>query len=104
MGTYPELYRTSKWRRLRAFVLERQPVCQMCWNTRKLVTPSTVVDHIQRHHGDPALFWDVGNLQALCRPCHESQKRFIDNRGYSNAAGADGWPVDGAHPLYKGRL
>jgi 5-methylcytosine-specific restriction protein A len=25
-----------------------------------------VVDHIRPHMGDPALFWDEGNWQALC--------------------------------------
>jgi len=28
------------------------------------------VDHIVKHEGNPELFWNATNLQALCSPCH----------------------------------
>ena len=32
---------------------------------------ATVVDHIVPHRGDPKLFWDTDNWQALCKQCHD---------------------------------
>lgn len=29
------------------------------------------IDHIVKHDGNPALFWDRRNLQALCPQCHQ---------------------------------
>ena len=31
------------------------------------------IDHITPHRGDPVLFWDRNNLQALCRSCHSKK-------------------------------
>jgi hypothetical protein len=48
-------------------------------------------------------FW-FGDLQSLCFNCHDSEKRFEENRGFSNRIGADGMPIDPKHPYYKGSL
>ena len=32
---------------------------------------ATVADHIIPHKGNLELFWDEGNLQALCKSCHD---------------------------------
>ena len=34
-----------------------------------------VADHITPHRGDAAMFWDVGNAQCLCKPCHDRIKQ-----------------------------
>jgi 5-methylcytosine-specific restriction enzyme A len=34
---------------------------------------ATVVDHIVPHRGDPVLFWDEGNWQSQCKPCHDAK-------------------------------
>jgi 5-methylcytosine-specific restriction protein A len=44
---------------------------------------ATVVDHIKPHQGDPELFWDSENLQALCAPCH-SRKTASEDGGFGN--------------------
>lgn len=62
------LYRTPRWRALRLFVLTEEPVCRRCG-----VAFSAVVDHMTPHKGDEALFWDRGNLQGLCKPCHDAK-------------------------------
>lgn len=50
--------------------LVREPLCRMCTADGQVV-PATTVDHIVPHRGDMALFWDVGNLQSLCKPHHD---------------------------------
>jgi len=61
-------YRTPRWKALRALVLIDQAYqCADC----RTITTAFDVDHIHRHGGDPARFWDRANLQALCRPCHQ---------------------------------
>ena len=70
-----KLYNTARWKRLRLVMFRRDHfICQMCRriesNTAKLVC-----DHITPHKGDEALFWDQGNLQTVCKPCHDSEKQ-----------------------------
>lgn len=36
---------------------------------------SPVVDHITPHRGDPELFWDEANLQAVAKGWHDSEKQ-----------------------------
>jgi 5-methylcytosine-specific restriction endonuclease McrA len=38
-------------------------------------TSLLVCDHIKPHRGKEELFWDEGNLQTLCKPCHDSLKQ-----------------------------
>jgi len=73
-----------------------EPLCRLCKRQGK-VTPANVVDHIEKHFGDPEKFW-CGELQSVCRNCHEVRKKFSESRGYDRAIGTDGWPVDPNHP------
>jgi 5-methylcytosine-specific restriction protein A len=50
--------------------LYRHPLCVNC-HDQGYLEPATVVDHIQPHRGDQALFWDPSNWQALCKTCHD---------------------------------
>ena len=59
-----DLYRTARWRRLRAAVLEASPTCARCGN------PATDVHHVVPANGDPSIFFDRSNLVALCHACH----------------------------------
>ena len=67
-----QLYNTARWQRLRKKVLLVHPLCVECERQGR-VTPSTVVDHIVPHKGHLELFWDEGNLQGLCKNCHDSK-------------------------------
>lgn len=60
---------TSKWDKARKGYLAHHPLCATCLKDGR-TTAATVVDHIVPHKGDTALFWDVGNWQALCRYHH----------------------------------
>lgn len=60
---------TSQWEDLRAAFLRLHPTCAFCG------AKAEVVDHIQRHRGNPALLFNWNNLQALCKRCHDSEKQ-----------------------------
>jgi 5-methylcytosine-specific restriction protein A len=55
-----------KWRRARNNYLAEHPYCA-CGCQRL----AEVVDHITPHRGDPLLFWDQTNWQALTKACHD---------------------------------
>lgn len=78
-------YKTARWQRLRLRVLLRdQFTCQRPECGRLIGDTSQLVcDHIRPHRGDAALFWDEGNLQSLCKPCHDVVKQAEERRGYS---------------------
>jgi hypothetical protein len=44
-----------------------------------------------------------GPFQSLCKPCHDSAKRFVEERGYRPDVGLDGWPLDPNHPANRAR-
>lgn len=60
---------TREWENARADFLRLHPFCAMCG------TEATLVDHIQPHRGDKALFWNWNNWQALCASCHSRDKQ-----------------------------
>ena len=63
-------YRTPKWKALRARLLVAAAYeCASCHT----VTPTLDVDHIVPHHGDDRVFWDLTNLQVLCKACHSKK-------------------------------
>ena len=67
-------YYRDHWRRLRQQVLvDARYTCALCGR----VTPHLDVDHIVKHDGNPELFRDRNNLQALCVGCHHRKT----NRG-----------------------
>jgi len=94
---YRKLYKSADWRRLRARVLARDPLCRRCLRRSKIV-PSTVANHIRPHKGDLDLFFDDENVEGVCKPCHDGPIQSAEARGYSAEIGDDGWPIDPAHP------
>lgn len=76
-------YKTARWQRLRWSVLVRDLfTCAMCGRV-EADTSKLVADHRMPHRGNEALFWAEGNLQCLCKPCHDSLKQRIE-RGSSH--------------------
>lgn len=70
-----KLYTGSRWRRLRAQVLAREPLCRSC-AARGFVQVAGVVDHIAGHAGNwRQRFFDPNNLQPLCRACHDEKTK-----------------------------
>lgn len=74
-------YKTSRWQKLRWSVLVRDLfTCQMCKRV-EADTSQLVGDHIKPHRGDERMFWDEGNIQCVCKQCHDSEKqRFEKSR------------------------
>lgn len=85
-----------KWQQARAGYLAKHPLCVyclrdpayaairelapsaailMCSELGLLVPAATVVDHIDPHRGDWALFWDKTRWQSLCATHHSSDKQ-----------------------------
>ena len=62
------------------------PLCAACEAEGRLV-PAMVVDHVTPHRGDLRLFWDSGNWQALCKPCHD-RKTAAEDRLWQCAPGS----------------
>jgi 5-methylcytosine-specific restriction enzyme A len=92
-------YGLGRWRRRQRAQLLRFPLCAMCLD-RGRVVPATIAHHVTPHRGDWNKFI-LGDLQSLCKPCHDSPVRIIEARGYSTAVGEDGWPIDPKHPCYR---
>ena len=81
-GTSAQRGYGSKWRAARARFLFEHPLCTTCLKEGR-VTEATDVDHVIPHRGDPTLFWDETNWQALCHECH-SRKTAREDGAFGN--------------------
>lgn len=91
-------YNSKAWKKVRRAQFDHEPLCRECRKQGRLV-PAEDVDHIiQLEDGGAPL--DPENLQSLCHS-HHSEKTARDRlgHGYSKAVGADGFPLDAAHPF-----
>lgn len=88
----------AAWRRLRASVLEREPLCRDCWK-RGRITTATDVDH---HDNDPSNN-DAENLVPLCTPCHSRKTQADMGKRVAHGCDANGMPLDPDHPWNNGR-
>ncbi len=104
-GDHVKLYRTKAWQALRLAAFKRDGYrCKRC--SVDLVKGnkhpnSAVGDHIEPHKGDLDLFYDLDNVQSLCKACHDRHKQREDVRGYGTTIGSDGWPIDPRHPANR---
>lgn len=83
----------AAWDRLRARVLATEPLCRHC-RAKGRVTVATQVDHIRpKAQGGTD---DLGNVQPLCRPCHEAKTDAENGRTVKAKVviGSDGYPCD----------
>jgi 5-methylcytosine-specific restriction enzyme A len=60
---------STRWLKLRAMVLRREPVCRICHEE-----PSTDADHIVPIRAGGAK-WSLDNLQGACHGCHSKKTR-----------------------------
>ncbi len=83
------MYASRRWREYRLFFLRQHPLCADPFNRHGgAIQAAGVVDHIQPHHGDYDLFWDMKNHRALCKSCN-SYKAATFEGGFGNAPSAD---------------
>jgi len=75
-------YKTARWQRLRWQCLVRDLfTCRMCGWLGGNDTSQLVADHVRPHRGRAADFWDLGNLQCLCKACHDGAKQRVERAG-----------------------
>lgn len=63
------------WRKIRARILERDPICKICD-----VRPSAFCDHIEAMQDDHS---ETG-LQGVCGPCHDQKSSREGNEAQRN--------------------
>ena len=76
----------DRWRKASKRFLTVNPLCVKCKEEGKeegKVRRATVTDHVVPHKGDPLLFWDESNWQALCKSCHD-RKTVKSDGGFGN--------------------
>jgi 5-methylcytosine-specific restriction protein A len=75
------MYHDPRWNNpdwgLRAQQLRKEPLCAECLKEGR-VTVANVVDHVKKHGGDAALFYDPSNLNSLCKRHHDVKTATID--------------------------
>lgn len=75
-------YKTARWQKLRWSALLRDRfTCCKCGRVEGN-TSQLVGDHVIPHRGDEQLFWDIDNIQCLCRTCHDTEKRIEERRAW----------------------
>ena len=77
------------WQKLRATVLEAEPLCRHC-AARGLTVPATDVDHMNGADDN-----SMESLQALCHECHSTKTAAERGRRVKTGHGADGLPLAG---------
>ena len=77
------IYSNARWRKLRAYILDKEPLCRRHLEKFGKYVPATMVDHIIPADDEPSLFYDEENLQSLCQPCHRIKTN--QDRGRSSA-------------------
>jgi len=90
---WAKLYNSKAWAVRRLAQLRAHPLCASCSKVG-IVTPASVVHHINPHHGDRALFMD-GALESLCKKCHDEHTATVERAGTTPKPriGLDGWPI-----------
>jgi 5-methylcytosine-specific restriction protein A len=86
-------YSTARWQAIRSAQLSANPLCSLC-EKRGRVTPATVCNHVERHNGDPAKFWN-GPFNSMCSDCHDVDQQRIERGGRARqSVDGDGWPIE----------
>ena len=82
----------TRWRKLRRAYLHLHPLCVMC-KADGYVRAATELDHIVKHNGNRALFYDTGNLAGLCSDHHRGFKAKQERSGRVSQCDLRGNPV-----------
>lgn len=64
-------YKTREWKRVRLRVFARDHyTCKRC-HRMHIDTSLLVAHHVSAHKGNEKRFWDEGNLETVCKECHD---------------------------------
>ena len=73
---------SARWQKVRLLALKRDGyLCQECLRNNIVNPKANDADHIKMAHGNENLFFDLDNIQALCRSCHNA-KTWEERRGH----------------------
>jgi len=74
-------YNSKRWRALRNYYIQTNPLCAQCKRDNK-VTAAQCVDHVKAISIGGSMV-DINNLQSLCNNCHnkKSAREAVDKRG-----------------------
>ncbi len=84
-------YKTAAWAKLRTGQLHCMPICENCLLADDVVTPAEVVHHRQPHRGIRELFFDHGNLESVCKTCHDGEIQRGERSGWQRQV----WRIEG---------
>lgn len=82
-------YHTSRWTKLRASILRRDPLCRYC-AARGRAEAATTVDHIVPV-ARGGLFWSGDNLAPACASCNYSKADTPLDEWLAGGCGTDGF-------------
>nr|WP_314432413.1 hypothetical protein [uncultured Brevundimonas sp.] len=91
---YRRLYRTKRWRDVRADQLSRHPLCAMCLPR---VTAATVCNHVDKDAKQTEEGFFAGPFNSLCATHHDSTQQREERRGHIIGCDDDGVPLDPNH-------
>lgn len=108
-AAYRAIYKSARWQHVRKTVLARDgyqcrwPGCGKMLIGSHHQHNAPVVHHRVDHKGDALLFFDAGNLMAVCKACHDRQAQRTTHTGFIAGSDTDGMPLDPEHPWVKAR-
>lgn len=95
MSQWRKLYNSKRWKRRRLDQLQTEPLCRMHKSQGHSVL-ATVADHVIPHRGNETLFYE-GQLQSLCKTCHDRHKKKQEMTGIVLGGDVHGNPIDPNH-------
>lgn len=104
-GSSRERGYTAEWDRARLAFLSTAENC-LCLGCRAVgvYVPATVVDHVEPHRGDMALFWRVDMWQPCCRWHHDTIKQQLEAMRDRRQIAASGLWLDSPEAVRLTRL
>ncbi|MGN6144424.1 MAG: HNH endonuclease [Mesorhizobium sp.] len=103
---YRRLYRDPRWYgphgiRKQAFLRDLY-TCQRCGciviEGNRHHPRAAVANHKRAHKGNEALFFDLRNVETVCKACHDTLVQREEARGYTIGCDEAGRPIDVNHP------
>lgn len=103
---YRKLYADPRWCgahgiRRQAFIRDLY-TCQRCGcivlEGNRHHPRAAVANHKKSHKGDPTLFFDLDNVETVCKQDHDTRIQREEARGYTIGCDEAGRPVDPNHP------
>lgn len=97
-GSARERGYSTAWDKAAKGYLRRHPLCVGCLAMGETVA-ATLVDHVEPHEGDRAIFWDASRWQSACRWHHDVVKQALEVRWRAGRLAVDALRLDSPEAL-----